>query len=35
MASDPDTEVLRQWLDTLVKDADGAETKVVMQRRRV
>jgi hypothetical protein len=35
MPSNPKTEALWQRLDTLVKDADAAEAKVVVARRRV
>jgi hypothetical protein len=35
MASDPDTEALRQWLDALVKDADTTEAKAAAARHRV
>jgi hypothetical protein len=35
MASDPDTEVLWQWLNALIKDVDAAEAKAVAARRRV
>jgi hypothetical protein len=35
MPSDPETEVPRQRLDALVKDANAAETKAAAARRRV
>jgi hypothetical protein len=35
MPSDPETEALRQRLDTLVKDADAAEAKAATARHRV
>jgi hypothetical protein len=35
MPSDPETEALRQRLDTLVKDTDAAEAKAATARHRV
>jgi ABC-type lipoprotein export system ATPase subunit len=35
MPSDPETEALRQRLDTLVKDADAVEAKAATARHRV
>jgi hypothetical protein len=35
MPSDPETKALRQWLNTLIKDAGAAEAKAATARRRV